>query len=58
MGLFPATTRISMAKRGCPTENGIVERFIRTLKKTHIGYTEYDRFTDALEQFEVWMEVE
>jgi transposase InsO family protein len=56
--LFPATTRISMAKRGCPTENGIVERFIRTLKEEHIDYTEYDSFTDAFEQIEVWMEVE
>jgi putative transposase len=43
-GLFPETTRISMAKRGCPTENGIVERFIRTLKEEHIDYTEYASF--------------
>jgi len=56
--LFPETTRISMAKRGCPTENGIVERFIRTLKEEHIDYTEYVSFTDAVEQIEFWMEIE
>jgi transposase InsO family protein len=27
-GLFPSATRISMSKNGCPTETGIVERFI------------------------------
>ena len=57
-GLFPGTTRISMSKRGSPTENGIVERFIRTLKEEHIDYTEYDGFTDAVRQIECWMEIE
>ena len=56
--LFPGTTRISMAKRGSPTENGIVERFIRTLKEEHIDYTEYVGFTDAVKQIEHWMEIE
>lgn len=57
-GLFPGTTRISMAKRGRPTENGIVERFIRTLKEEHIDYTEFIGFTDAVKQIEHWMEIE
>jgi putative transposase len=57
-GLFPNTTQISMSKRGCPTENGIVERFIRTLKEEHIDYTEYASFKDAVEQIEFWMEIE
>jgi putative transposase len=56
--LFPGTTRISMSKRGSPTENGIVERFIRTLKEEHIDYTEYVSFKDAVEQIEFWMEIE
>jgi len=47
-----------MAKRGCPTENGIVERFIRTLKEEHIDYTEYANFTDAVVQIDFWMEIE
>jgi putative transposase len=47
-----------MSKRGCPTENGIVERFIRTLKEEHIDYTEYASFKDAVEQIEFWMEIE
>jgi transposase InsO family protein len=56
--LFPGTTMISMAKRGCPTDNGIVERFIRTLKEEHIDYTEYVSFADAVEQIEFWMEID
>jgi putative transposase len=56
--LFPGTTRISMSKRGTPTENGIVERFIRTLKEEHIDYTEYVGFTDAVKQIDHWMEIE
>jgi len=47
-----------MSKKGCPTENGIVERFIRTLKEEHIDYTEYVSFKDAVEQIEFWMEIE
>lgn len=56
--LFPATTQISMARSGCPTENGIAERFIRTFKEEHIDYTEYESFADAVEQIKIWMEVE
>jgi putative transposase len=47
-----------MSKRGSPTENGIVERFIRTLKEEHIDYTEYDGFEDAVKQIEHWMEID
>jgi len=47
-----------MAKRGSPTENGIVERFIRTLKEEHIDYTEYVGFEDAVKQIEHWIEIE
>lgn len=56
--LFPDTVRISMSNIGCPTENGIVERFIRTFKEEHIDYTEYMNFTDAFGQIEYWMEVD
>ena len=56
--LLPASTQISMAAVGTPTENGIVERFIRTFKEEHIDYTEYEDFNDAVRQIANWLEVE
>jgi transposase InsO family protein len=56
--LLPGTTQISMAAVGQPTENGLVERFIRTLKEEHIDYTEYQDFDDALQQLAHWLEIE
>ncbi len=47
-----------MAAVGQPTENGLAERFIRTLKEEHIDYTEYHDFDDAFEQIAHWLEVE
>jgi transposase InsO family protein len=49
---------ISMAATGQPTENGLIERFIRTFKEEHIDYTEYQDFDDAYQQIEHWLEVE
>lgn len=43
---------------GQPTENGLVERFIRTLKEEHLDYTDYRDFDDACQQLEHWLEVE
>ena len=56
--LLPETTQISMAAVGQPTENGIAERFIRTLKEEHIDYSDYRDFDDAFEQLARWLEVE
>jgi len=56
--LFPETTKISMSNIGCPTENGIVERFFRTFKEEHFDYTEYENYDDAVEQIKFWMEVD
>ena len=56
--LFPGTTQISMSKKGCPTENGIVERFFRTFKEEHLDYTDYDNYDDAVEQIKLWLEVD
>jgi len=56
--LFPETTQISMSALGRPMENGIVERFIRTFKEEHIDYTEYENFTDAIQQIAYWLEVD
>ena len=56
--LLPETAQISMSAIGQPTENGIVERFIRTLKEEHIDYSDYRDFSDAFEQLAYWLEVE
>ncbi len=49
---------ISMSDKGQPTQNGLVERFIRTLKEEHVDYTEYLDFADAVRQLQHWLEVE
>ena len=49
---------ISMTDKGQPAQNGVVERFIRTLKEEHIDYTEYTDFADAVRQLQHWLEVE
>lgn len=56
--LTNAGIQISMAAAGQPTENGLAERFIRTVKEEHIDYTEYRDFDDAWVQLEHWLEVE
>jgi len=58
LDILPRSTRISMSAIGRPTENGIVERFIRTFKEEHIDYTEYNSFSDAIEQIKYWLEIE
>jgi transposase InsO family protein len=57
-GLLPESVQISMSAVGRPTENGIVERFIRTFKEEHIDYTEYSDFDDAYSQIAYWLEIE
>jgi transposase InsO family protein len=49
---------ISMSDTGQPTQNGLVERFMRTLKEEHVDYTEYSDFNDAVRQLRYWLEVE
>ena len=56
--LLASAIQISMAAAGQPTENGLVERFIRTLKEEHVDYTEYENFADAFKQLAHWLEVE
>lgn len=51
-------TKISMSAKGRPTENGTIERFIRTFKEEHIDYSEYERFNNAVEQIKYWLECE
>ena len=47
-----------MSAAGTPTDNALVERFMRTLKEEHIDYSLYRDFADALEQLSHWLEVE
>jgi transposase InsO family protein len=56
--LAEAGVRISMSQRGKPTQNGIAERFMRTLKDEHVDYADYADFQDAFNQIAYWLEVE
>lgn len=56
--LLALEVTISMSDTGQPTQNGFVERFIRTLKEEHVDYTEYTDFDDAGRQLRHWLEVE
>ena len=38
---------ISLAKRGCPWENGYAERLIRTLKEEEVHLNDYEDITEA-----------
>jgi putative transposase len=51
-------TKLSISAKGRPTENGIVERFIRTFKEEHINYSKYESFKDAVEHITYWLERE
>lgn len=49
--------KISMSDKASPTQNGLVERFIRTVKEEHVDYSEYNSFDDAFGQIKPWLEV-
>ena len=55
--LLEHRVKISMSDKASPTQNGLVERFIRTLKEEHVDYSEYNDFDDALSQIRHWLEV-
>ncbi len=56
--LDAAGIRISMSDKGKPMQNGIAERFMRTLKEEHVDYADYADFSDAMRQIAQWLEVE
>jgi putative transposase len=56
--LHQAGVQISMSDTGQPTQNGLVERFLRTFKEEHVDYADYQDYDDALVQIEHWLEVE
>jgi transposase InsO family protein len=49
---------ISMSDKGRPMQNGIAERFMRTLKDEYVDYADYADFADAKRQIADWLEVE
>lgn len=55
--LLALKVKISMSDKASPTQNGLVERFIRTLKEEHVDYSEYNDFEDACCQIKHWLEV-
>jgi transposase InsO family protein len=50
--------RISMADTGEPTQNGLAERFMRTLKEELVDYADWHNFDEALADIQDWLEVE
>ena len=46
-----------MADAGQPTQNAIVERFIRTFKEEHVDLADYHSFHDACGQIGHWLDV-
>jgi transposase InsO family protein len=55
--LLEHRVKISMSDKASPTQNGLVERFIRTLKEEHVDYSEYRDFDDVYRQISYWLEV-
>jgi putative transposase len=56
--LLTEGVRISMSDKASPTQNGLVERFMRTLKEEHVDYSEYTDFDHARRKLHHWLEVE
>lgn len=50
-----AGVAISMAKVGCPEDNGYAERLMRTIKEEHVTLTEYASFADAKAQISTFL---
>jgi transposase InsO family protein len=55
--LLALGVKISMSDTGRPTQNGIVERFMRTMKEEHVDYSDYQDFDDAYRQLKHWLQV-
>lgn len=50
--------RISMADTGEPTQNGLAERFMRTIKEELVDYADWHTFDHAQAHIQHWLEVE
>lgn len=55
--LLERGVQISMSDKGSPTQNGLAERFMRTVKEEHVDYADYADFEDAYRQVQHWLEV-
>jgi transposase InsO family protein len=55
--LLALGVHISMSDKASPTQNGMVERFMRTVKEEHVDYSDYADFDDAYRQLKHWLEV-
>jgi putative transposase len=55
--LLALGVHISMSDKASPTQNGLVERFMRTVKEEHVDFSEYRDFEDADQQLKHWLEV-
>jgi putative transposase len=47
-----------MADTGEPTQNGLAERFMRTLKEELVDYADWHSFDQALAAIRHWLDVE
>ncbi len=47
---------ISVARRGCPWENGYAERLIRTLKEEEVHLNDYQDITEARDRIRHFIE--
>ncbi len=56
--LLENQVRISMADTGEPTQNGLAERFMRTLKEELVAYADWTGFNEAYPAIQHWLEVE
>lgn len=56
--LLEADVKISMSDKASPTQNGLVERFMRTVKEEHVDYADYRDFDDVFNQLKHWLVVE
>ena len=56
--LLQNRVRISMADTGEPTQNGMAERFMRTIKEELVDYADWRTFDEAHAQIHHWLEVE
>ncbi len=51
-------TQISMAAKGKPSENGYVERLIRTIKEEEVNLSDYQSIEEAREQLGYFIDVD
>ena len=47
MTLIRHGIEVSLARRGCPWENGYAERLIRTLKEEEVHLNDYDNISEV-----------